>query len=163
MSPAKTLCCEPDPREAKERVINSQELPQTASSRSIRAPCSSCLSSRQRWQKRLRLHSLSLNNLHSKGFPLSWLAKHFSGSPHRCYSQPHTRWEALKRNSKLIPLSWWSNTKKMLLKDSAFYFRLPLQGNLQFPHRYYSAESDTARPPRQVLSLGSSWQLQCLF
>lgn len=53
MSLAKTLRCKPDPRETKERVINSQELPQTASSRSIRAPCSSCLSWRQRLQKRL--------------------------------------------------------------------------------------------------------------
>ena len=99
MSLAKTLCCKPDPREMKERVINSQELPQTASSRSIRAPCSSCLSSRQRRQKRLQLHNFPLNNLHSKGFPQ--LASKAFLSP----SQPHTRWEALKRNRKLIQLS----------------------------------------------------------
>lgn len=59
MSPAQTLCCKPDSRENKEGVINSQELPQNASSRSIRAPCSSCLSSRQ---KQLGLRNLSLNN-----------------------------------------------------------------------------------------------------
>lgn len=78
MSPAQTLCCKPDSRENKEGVINSQELPQNASSRSIRAPCSSCLSSRQ---KQLGLHNLSLNNpppslppsqLASKAFP--WLS-----------------------------------------------------------------------------------------
>lgn len=42
MSLAKPLHCKADPRETKEGVINSQALPQTASTRSIRAPCFSC-------------------------------------------------------------------------------------------------------------------------
>lgn len=120
MSRPKTLCCQPDPRETKGRVINPQEHPKTASHRVIRTPYSHCQSLRQRRQKVLWLHNLSVTNLYSKVFPPQLGSKIFLWLFHRCYSQLHTRWEAQRRNRKLIPCSWWSNTIKVLLKDQAF-------------------------------------------